>query len=319
MTSDEWTSGRRRRGAGAAARRGPAARPATWLAALAIAVGVGAAGARAQDQGLEGFDGQAPSYRGIALPERQVDLNAPVTGRIATVPVEEGQTVEAEAVLATMDSAVQEAVVAAAKLRAERASELNRAKLQLEEASVKLQSTKEAFEKGAAEDWEVRRSRVERDLAQVAVDAAKEETAIAEAQLALERERLERFTLRAPWPGYVSRVAAAPGATVSGESAIMRLIDLSTLRAEFYLPAALFDKIAEGRRYVLAAERPVGQRVEAECIVVTRMIDPASETFRCVMRIANPRVELPGGFAVRLIWPQPNGEAGSAKGAGPEE
>lgn len=294
---------------------GPAHAP---LALLALCLGLLGGASTAFGQGFEDAVAGDPALRGIAMPIRRVELNAPLSGTVAEVGVQEGQTIEADAVLARMESDVQEAVVKAAELRAGRESELKRAKLQLEEAEVKLESTKEAFEKGAAEDWEVRRARVERDLAEVAVEAAKEATEVAAAELALERQRLERFTLRAPWAGYVSRVVVDPGATVSGEAAIMQLIDLATLKAEFNLPADLYDQIVEGRRYMLRAERPVESEVAARCTLVTRMIDPASETFRCVMRIDNPRGELPAGFGVRLIWPQPTEEQGQEQdGAAP--
>lgn len=283
-----------------------------WLL-VGLCLGAGAAPVRGQALDSAELDG--PSMRGIVMPVKRVELNAPITGTVATVDVAEGQTVEAEAVLARMDSEIQEAVVKAAALRAARQSELKRAQLQLEEARVKLESTIEALEKGAAEEWEVRRARVERDLAKVAVLAADEAAEVASAELALERQRLERFTLRAPWAGYISRVVIDPGATVSGESAIMQLIDLSVLKAEFNLPAQLYDDLAEGERYRLAAEQPVGGRIDARCTLVTRMIDPASETFRCVMRIDNPDNRLPAGFTVRLIWPQPEPEADGSEPA----
>jgi len=178
---------------------------------------------------------------------------------------------------------------------------------------VNLQSTREAFESGAAEQWEVRRARVQRELAQVAVEAAKEASAVAEAELKLERRKLERYTLRAPWAGYVARIGVDPGATVTGDSGVLQLIDLRALKAEFHLPVELYDKINTGQRYRLAAEPPVNRRLEAECTLVTRMIDPASETFRCVMRIDNADGKLPAGFAVRLIWPQPEPRTDAAE------
>lgn len=240
---------------------------------------------------------------GIALPRRQVALHASSEGRLMKVHVREGQRVEAGAALAELDRSIQEAIVAAAVLRAGGRSALRRAEKELAEAAIVLAQITRAHERDAARDWEVRRAALRRDLAQVAVEAAREAIAVAEAELELERRRLARLTLTAPWEGLVTRVAADPGATVGPNDPILVLINLEALEAEVHLSVDLYPRMKVGQTYKLSAGEPIGRVVEGRLIYASKMIDPASRTFRCVFEIDNADRAMPAGFPVQLVEP----------------
>jgi len=244
-------------------------------------------------------DGQ--SMRGMVLPGKQVLLNAPVDGTVATIGVEEGQHVKADALLVQMDARIQQAVVAAAELRAGSNAELERAKLELEEANVTLDRMTEAFEQHAAREWEVRRAKLRRDIAAISVEAARETRQVAAAELKLESERLDRFKLVAPWDGVVTRVPAEEGATLSRSDPVVQLVSLAELKANIYLPAELQPKVEVGRTYRLTASAPVGRVIEGKLTFADAVIDPASQAFRCVFTIDNADGKLPAGFAVELV------------------
>ncbi|MHB1156799.1 MAG: efflux RND transporter periplasmic adaptor subunit [Phycisphaerales bacterium] len=252
----------------------------------------------------------AAAWRGMAMPAKQATLNAPVDGNLAATAVSEGQRVRAGDLLITMDDGVQQAVVRAAELKAGAAADLDRAKLELEEARITLDRLIEAQKNRAAQEWEVRRAALQRDIAQVAVVKAGEDRKLAEAELQLEQQRLARFKLTSPWDGIVVRVLVKPGATLSRSDAVLKLVALDQLEAEIYVPAEQFSKVKVGRVYALAAGVPVNRDVEAKLKFADPVIDPASQTFRCVFAIDNADLSLPAGFVVQWREAEMGGDGG---------
>ncbi|MFW5682866.1 MAG: efflux RND transporter periplasmic adaptor subunit [Phycisphaeraceae bacterium] len=242
---------------------------------------------------------------GTAEPNRQVQLNAPVSGVLAEVVPEEGEDVTEGDVLARMDDGVQRAAVTAARLRAEQTAELRRARLAVEESEIQLERFEQAYEKEAASDWEVRRSRLQLRQAQAQLEALQEQRVLAEADLAVERARLERLTLTAPFDGRVVRRPAEPGATLSQSDPVIMLVDLDPLEAKLFLPAEMYGKLKVGERVSLRGNVPVNRRLPARVKTIDPIIDPASGTFRCVLVVDNADVSMPAGFTVTLPWPQP--------------
>jgi RND family efflux transporter MFP subunit len=242
---------------------------------------------------------------GVVEPSRQVQLNAPVSGVLAEIVPEEGEDVAQGDVLARMDDAVQQAAVSAARLRAEQTAELRQAKLAVEESAIQLERYEEAFEQEAASDWEVRRSRLQLHQAQAQLEALREQRALAEASLSLERARLERLTLTAPFDGRVVRRAAEPGSTLSQSDPVIVLVDLDPLEAKLFLPATMYGRLSVGAEVALRGGTPVNRDLTATVKTIDPIIDPASGTFRCVLVIDNVEAAMPAGFPVTLQWPQP--------------
>ncbi len=250
------------------------------------------------------LDGSVEQFRGLVYPSKQVDLTAPLGGVLKAIEVAEGENVKADRVLAQMDDAIQKVVVEAARMQWESQADIRRAQLELDEAQIMLDRIEDVAKRGAAKEWEVRRTRVQRDLAQVNYDAALRQKKLDKTSLDLELERLSRYQLKAPFDGRVIRTLAEPGATLTEIDKVLSLYALDPLEARLFLPTALYGKLQVGRRYKLSAGDPVNAELVGVLKTVDTVIDPASETFRCVFTIDNPDTKLPSGFTVHLPWPQ---------------
>lgn len=251
-------------------------------------------------KGQDEHEPRRMTVRGMVLPARQVQLYAPVDGTVEAISVEEGQTVEAGDKLLQMENQVQAAVVEIARLRAESQAELERAKLELEEAKITLERMIEAEQNRAARAWEVRRARVRRDVAAVTVKAAEEKHRVAEAELMLEKQRLSQFELTAPWAGIITNTPVEVGATLMRRDPVLTLISLTELEAQIHVPADHYGQFNVGDKYTLMASEPVNATVEATLIFADPVIDPGSQTYRCVFTIDNTDKALPAGFTVTL-------------------
>ncbi len=244
-------------------------------------------------------------FEGLLRPSKRVLLNAPRDGVLAELTVAEGARIAEGAVLASMDDRLQALRVEAAQLQAQSDAEVRSAALAVEDATITLERQREAFNKGAASDWEVRRAELELGRATVEGEAAAERRALAEVQLRLEQQALDEHKLTAPFDARVVRIAAERGATLTRQDPVMELVDLRELHAEVYIPIERFPELEVGRVYPLelavagwdASERRVTGRLRnAEPVS-----DPASRSFRGVFIVDNSKGRIPSGVPVVLL------------------
>ncbi len=227
--------------------------------------------------------------------------STPLDGILQSLRVEEGVAVRATQPLAIMDNKVQEALTMVAAIRAKNDSEIKARKLSLAEMDIRLQQVTELVASQAAQDWELRQARVQRDLAEAELHAAEYQHELDKETLVAEQLRLERFTLRAPFDGRVVRIEPDAGATLRTDDPVVLLVDLSRLKAELFLPLSHFGTMKIGATYSLMAEAPVNRMLQGRLKHVEPLIDPASQTFRCVFEIPNADETLPAGFSVQLV------------------
>lgn len=261
--------------------------------------------ALAQSENTADLSSTDERFRGLVRPSHQVQLNAPLDGLIGSIRVEEGQSVKAGDILAKMDDSIQKVALASAKLRAADDSEIRRQKLLLAEADIQLERMIGLEKSGAAQEWEVRRTRLQRDATAAALEAAEAQKRIAEENVKLEESRLERYELIAPFDGTVVRIDTEAGATLSNRDPMMTMFAFDPLEAVMFLPVDLYGKLEIGADYHFEAEAPVNRDLVGKLKTIEAVVDSASRTFRCVFTIKNPDMKLPAGFTIRFLWPQP--------------
>ena len=143
-----------------------------------------------------------------------------------------------------------------------------------------------------------------RGRAHAAHAAAKDNKSLAEVNLRLEEQRLERYLIRAPFAGTIIDVIEEPGAMLTDTDSVLLLADIDTLEAQLNLPIELYGRLKVGERYILVADDPVNDDLTWRLKTINPVIDTASRTFRCVFSLDNAGAPLPAGFTVRLQWPQ---------------
>lgn len=274
-----------------------------WLC-LPIVCAAAPLAAQPLDQPSDGRD-DTPAFemQGLALPVKQVTLSAPMKGILAEMLVEEGDRVAADQVLARMDDSLQVVTVEGAQLQAQSTTEIRKADLTAEEAQIMLENIQRIHATDAASEWEVRRMRLQRDQARTVAEQARENHELAQVRLRLEEQRLALYHVKAPFDATVIRTLAEPGVSLETEDKLLALARLDVLEAQIFLPVDLYGRLERGATYTLAAGSPVHGRLSAVLKTIDPIIDPASQTFRCVFVIENPDQRLPAGFGVRLLWP----------------
>jgi membrane fusion protein (multidrug efflux system) len=202
---------------------------------------------------------------------QSIELRPEVDGRIVEILVREGSEVAAGRPLFKVDDAEIRAQVA--RLEAER-----------DLAQQALERTRELIEQKASS---------EADLEQ-----AEASFRIAQAQLELQRLRLERTTVRAPFAGLVGQRFVSVGDYVSTPTRLVTLQTVDPQRAVFQVP----ERYAERLRVGQEVDFGVAALPDVEFVGVVDFVDPVvqlpARTILVKAEVPNPGRELKAGMFI---------------------
>lgn len=169
----------------------------------------------------------------------QVQLRSEVTGRVAKVFVEEGQSVNENDILMQLDTQAFEseveriqAIVRASEI------EIKHAKTRLINFERQLKRQKELYDVGLAQQETFENIQSARDLAKIDIEARYESLNQAKASLSIAEDRLSKSVFRAPMSGLLASVNIKEGETVIAGttniigSDLMLVADPSAILAE---------------------------------------------------------------------------------------
>lgn len=277
------------------------------------------------------------------LEAKQIDIATKYPGRIKAVLADEGDTVDAGQVVATMDTEPLEAQLREAEARIVEAQDNRRTALaevtvkrsELAYADKQYKRSKELVVRGAVseqeKDIDLSHLEVARSaLLGVQAQAVRTQSAIDAATAVAQRLKAEikDSVLRAPVRGRIQERMAEPGEVLSGGGKVLTLIDLSKVYMYVFLPESVAGKVAlgsEGRIVLDAApEYPIWavvSYVSSSAQFTPKTVETAEErhnlTFRVKLQLDANRlrqfepyvkVGIPGMGYVRFDqnapWPQ---------------
>jgi RND family efflux transporter MFP subunit len=221
---------------------------------------------------------------------RDVRVPAEVAGRVVERPEKESAAVRRGEVVVTLDDTFLRAAAEAARAAVERAeARRDWTKLELERVRALLQ-------KGSVGQSEV-------DRALLAAREAAAGLAVLEASAKEAETRLERTRIRAPFDGKLVRIHPEAGEYLQVGQTAFRIVDDSRLRLLFYAPAPLLDRIREGGKLKVTADRAESKLPVLEAVVFS--VAPAAEgrsrTFRVEARADDASGRWRPGMTGRIL------------------
>ena len=246
-----------------------------WIAAgaLALAVAVGAYYIWLQQSRSSLPEGIAQSNGRIEAEQVQIATKLP--GRVVEIRADEGDMVEAGAVLARMDDTELQAQLRGAKAQADRALH---ARMQVEATIAQRQSERALaqqeyqralilHDKGYFPTERLDQRRSELNVAEAGYNAARaglDDAAAAIEVAAAEIVRIESLiadtVLKAPVSGRVQYRLAQPGEVLAAGAPVLTLLDLTDVYMTVFLPASAAGPLALGSEARLILD-PVPQYV----------------------------------------------------------
>ena len=196
---------------------------------------------------------------GTLLARESVAITSSVAEKVSQLHFDDGQTVEAGDLLATLEQAEERALLASAQADlAEQERELRRLKGLL------------ATQSAAQTEYDQRLSNKQR----------------AEARIREVEAMIAERTLRAPFDGIVGLRQVSPGALLSPGTVITTLDDLDTMRLDFQMPSLLLGKLQVGQS-ITARSEALGQEFEGRISAIDQRIDSQSRSVTARASLAN--------------------------------
>jgi RND family efflux transporter MFP subunit len=233
-----------------------------------------------------------------------VDVGPRVAGRIETISVRLGDRVEQGQLVAKVEDRELRQQVS----QVEAQLEVNEATLVARENDAKV--TAAALDRARKSEESGLISKAALEDADARHNSAVSQVAMAHAQLASTQARLGELKITlsntnvlSPVDGFVGRRNLDPGAFAGTNTAVLSLVDISTVRLIANIVEKDFKRVQRGAEAVVEVDAFPGERFRGEVSRVAPVFDPATRTATIEIEVANPGFRLkPGMYArVRLM------------------
>jgi RND family efflux transporter MFP subunit len=139
----------------------------------------------------------------------------------------------------------------------------------------------------------------EAEVAEMRLRQAREAQRQAKHELALANAQMNQRIIRSPLSGVVVEKYLSEGERVE-EKAVVKVATIDPLRVEVIVPSTYFNRIKTGMVASVKPDMADAEARTANVIIVDRVIDAASNSFRVRLELPNPDNALPPGLRCKL-------------------
>ena len=206
--------------------------------------------------------------------DESVKIAAEVPGRIAEILFKEGQPVQQDAPLVKLDDALAQAELADAQARQ------NLAQSNLDRAN-QLARTGSGTER--------------------ARDEAVAASAQGRAAVELSQARLDKHTIRAPFPGIAGLRSVSVGAFVSAGTELVSLEKIDSLKVDFAVPEIFLTDVQVGQKVDVTVDALADRTFPGTIYAIDPAVDVNGRSLRIRSRLPNPEGVLRPGLFARIL------------------
>ncbi len=240
-----------------------------------------------------------PQLDCVIEPSEIVDVGSAVPGVVESIQADRSDLVKKGAILAELESSVEQATLDLAKARAE----LNTS-IELRQESAALgylthKRNESLLKKSAISVQDMDQLKTEARIAELQVKQEQDNKLIAGLEYQRAAAILQRRIIRSPVDGVVVDRFKAIGEYVEDEP-VLRVAQLDPLFVEVIVPVEFLGKITPGMQAEVIAEVPGFEAQQATVERIDRVADAASGTYGVRLLLPNPHYRIPAGLRCRL-------------------
>ena len=226
---------------------------------------------------------------GSVLSPRSSNVAPQESGLVQRMAVDEGDRVEAGDVLLELDAELTRL-------------ELRRLEAMHEEAQLMYQEAKRLADEGRRliGDRNISKSQFDSRLATEA--AEEKQLGQLELQIQMQRVRLDRHSLRAPFAGVIGFKNTELGQWLGAGSAAFQLVQMDPLRVQARVPERYFGEVQPGTEVSITVDAFPGDQIEAAVDKVVAVSDVNTRSFVARMDIPNTSYRLAPGMSAHLVF-----------------
>lgn len=237
-------------------------------------------------------------------PEREAEIGSPVVGIVESVNVDRGSVVRKGQILASLRSDVERATVKVADTRAKAEADVKTAEANLKLARVTQKRGEDLVSQKYISQQALDKSVAETAIAEQKLVLAREQLDVWDSELGLARAQLGQRYIRSPIDGIVAERYIWPGERVE-EKPLFKIAKIDPLRVEMVVPVALYGLLSKDMILTVTPELPNATPLKAKVVLVDKLIDGASNTFRLRAEIPNKDLATPSGVRCKAELPDP--------------
>ena len=261
---------------------------------------------------------------GYVTARRRATVSSKVTGKVIEVNVEEGMAVRQGQVLARLDdSSIRAGLdLARAQLEASRRA-VPEVEVRLDEARLTLARRTRLAKEGLATPAELEQAEAEVNSLIARIGSLREQTNVAERQVALQQTAIDDMVIRAPFSGVAISKDAQPGEMVSPVSAgggftrtgISTIVDMRSLEVEVDVNESYINRVTAGQPVTAVLDAYPDFEIPAKVIAVVPTADRQKATVlvRIGFNALDPRILPDMGVKVTFLREATEGSVPAAR------
>lgn len=242
----------------------------------------------------------------LIVPDRVAELGSPVIGVVDEVLVERGDTVRKGQVLARLRAEVERAASSVVRSRADSEAELRGAVAGNDLALQKLARARALAAQNFVSGQAVEQAETEHRIANERMLQAREQLGTSARELGSAQAQLAQRVLRAPFDGVITERYVHPGERVE-DKPMLKIAVIDRLRVEVVASTSLFGSLRMGQELNVQPELGNHGARAARITQIDRVLEPASNTFRLRLALANGDGQLPAGLRCKATLPGASG------------
>lgn len=235
----------------------------------------------------------------LVEPDRVADVGSQSVGVLERLMVERGDTVNAGQVVARLSAQVERASASVAEARSQAEAEVRQAEAAYELAQRKLERARDLLKQDFVSDQALDQADAEARVAAQRVVQAREAQRVSLREYRLSTAQLNQRDVRSPFDGIVIERYRTEGERIEREP-VVRVARVDPLRIEAIVPAAQYGSIQAGQMATIKTDLASYSAMSAKVVLVDRVIDPASNSFRVRLTLPNPDHKIPAGLRCRV-------------------
>jgi RND family efflux transporter MFP subunit len=273
---------------------------------------------------VDAADATVLDATGYVVARRTATVSSKVTGRVAEILIEEGQSVEKDQIVARLDDSNTSKYLALAE------AELRSAKTfvvetqaRLTEAKLNLARNTELVRRQLISQATMDKARADFDSLQAQLASRKAEVDVSQKRLALQQQSMDDLILRAPFSGVVISKDSQPGEMISPVSAgggftrtgICTLVDMASLEIEVDVNESYIQRVHPEQFVQATLEAYPDWKIPAKVLAIIPAADRQKATVkvRIAFQVSDPRILPDMGVKVGFMNAEPQAESADAK------
>lgn len=245
----------------------------------------------------------------LIQPDRVADVGSPVVGVVETMLVERGDAVRKGQVIAILRNAADRASLTVAHSRAQAEADVLAARANLQFARQRLVRAQDLQQRNFISTQALDQTTAEMAVAQQKLAQTQEQQRIWANEVGVARAHVEDRIIRSPFDGLIAERYVSVGERVE-ERPLVRVAKVDPLRVEVIMPSTLFGSVTTGSMARITPDLAGAAAINAKVILVDRVLDAASGTFRVRLELPNPNGSIPAGLRCKCEFAAETGGAG---------